>query len=157
MQHKLREAIAREEDPDVKAGLSLELEKWMSSGPTEYERMATGPKPSDYEGDNEEEQALLWIGALTNSYGTGTGNDITGDSGSGSGTGDGTGDGSGGGAGGGLGAGMLGGAAAAGGKPSVTDLVFSDYVKRYEAPELQKRVLPLQGYQTPQGLFRGLV
>ena len=153
---QLREAIAREEDPDVKAGLSLELEKWMSSGPTEYERMATGPKPSDYEGDNEEEQALLWIGALTNSYGTGTGNDITGDSGSGSGTGDGTGDGSGGGAGGGLGAGMLGGAAA-GGKPSVTDLVFSDYVKRYEAPELQKRVLPLQGYQAPQGLFRGII
>ena len=153
---QLREAIAREEDPDVKAGLSLELEKWMSSGPPEYERMATGPKPSDYEGDNEEEQALLWIAALANSYGTGTGNDIAGDSGSGSGTGDGTGDGSGGGAGGGLGAGMLGGAAA-GGKPSVTELVFSDYTKRYEAPELQKRVLPLQGYQAPQGLFRGLV
>ena len=55
-----------------------------------------------------------------------------------------------------LGAGMLGGAAA-GGKPSVTDLVFSDYVKRYEAPELQERALPLQGYQAPQGLFRGLV
>ena len=149
---QLREAIAKEEDPDVKAGLSLELEKWMSSGPTEYERMATGPKPSDYEGDNEEEQALLWIGALTNSYGTGTGNDITGDSGSGSGTGSGTGAG----AGGGLGDGMLGGAAA-GGKSSVTDLVFSDYVKRYKAPELQKRALPLQGYQAPQGLFRGLV
>ena len=86
-----------------------------------------------------------------------TGDAATGDSGSGSGTGDGTGDGSGGGSGGGgLGAGMLGGAAA-GDKPSVTDLVFSDYVKRYEAPELQKRVLPLQGYQAPQGLFRGLV
>ena len=81
-----------------------------------------------------------------------TGDSVTGDSGSGSGTGGGTG----GGAGGGLGAGMLGGAAE-GGKPSVTDLVFSDYVKRYEAPELQKRVLPLQGYQAPQGLFRGLV
>ena len=81
-----------------------------------------------------------------------TGDSVTGDSGSGSGTGGGTG----GGAGGGLGAGMLGGAAA-GGKPSVTDLVFSDYVKRYEAPELQQRVLPLQGYQAPQGLFRGLV
>ena len=83
---------------------------------------------------------------------TTTGDDVTGDSGSGSGTGGGTG----GGAGDGLNAGMLSGAAA-GGKPSVTDLVFSDYVKRYEAPELQKRVLPLQGYQAPQGLFRGLV
>ena len=71
--------------------------------------------------------------------------------------GDGDGAGAGGGAGGGLGAGMLGGAAQAGGKPSVTDLVFSDYVKRYEAPELQQRALPLQGYQAPQGLFRGLV
>jgi hypothetical protein len=86
-----------------------------------------------------------------------TGDSVTGDSGSGSGTGDGDGNGSGGGAGGGLGAGMLGGAAAAGGKPSVTELVFSDYTKRYEAPELQERVLPLQGYQAPQGLFRGLV
>ena len=85
-----------------------------------------------------------------------TGDAATGDSGSGSGTGDGNGNGAGGGAGGGLGAGMLGGAAA-GGKPSVTELVFSDYTKRYEAPELQKRVLPLQGYQAPQGLFRGLV
>jgi hypothetical protein len=81
-----------------------------------------------------------------------TGDSVTGDSGSGSGTGNG----SGGGAGGGLGAGMLGGAAA-GGKPSVTELVFSDYTKRYEAPELQERVLPLQGYQAPQGLFKGLV
>ena len=87
---------------------------------------------------------------------TATGDDVTGDSGSGSGTGDGDGNGSGGGAGGGLGAGMLGGAAA-GGKPSVTELVFSDYTKRYEAPELQERVLPLQGYQAPQGLFKGLV
>ena len=82
--------------------------------------------------------------------GTATGDAATGDSGSGSG------DGGNGGSGGGLGAGMLGGAAA-GGKPSVTDLVFSDYVKRYEAPELQQRALPLQGYQAPQGLFRGLV
>jgi hypothetical protein len=153
---QLREAIAKEEDPDVKAGLSLELEKWLSSGPIEYGKMATGPKPSDYEGENEEEQALLWIGALTDSYATTTGDAATGDSGSGSGTGDGTGDGSGGGSGGGLGAGMLGGAAA-GGNPSVTDLVFSDYTKRYEAPELQERVLPLQGYQAPQGLFKGLV
>ena len=150
---QLREAIAKEEDPDVKASLNLELEKWLSSGPTEYERIATGPKPSDYEGENEEEQALLWIGALTDSYATTTGDAAAGDSGSGSGTGGG----SGGGAGGGLGAGMLGGAAQAGGKPSVTDLVFSDYVKRYEAPELQQRALPLQGYQAPQGLFRGLV
>ena len=154
---QLREAIAKEEDPDVKASLNLELEKWLSSGPTEYERIATGPKPSDYEGENEEEQALLWIGALTNSYGTGTVNDATGGSGAGSGTGDGNGNGAGGGAGGGLGAGMLGGAAQAGGKPLVTDLVFSDYVKRYEAPALQQRALPLQGYQAPQGLFRGLV
>ena len=81
-----------------------------------------------------------------------TGDVATGDSGSGSGTGNG----SGGGSGGGLGAGMLGGAAE-GGKPSVTELVFSDYTKRYEAPELQERVLPLQGYQAPQGLFKGLV
>ena len=81
-----------------------------------------------------------------------TGDSVTGDSGSGSGTGNG----SGGGSGGGLGAGMLGGAAE-GGKPSVTELVFSDYTKRYEAPELQERVLPLQGYQAPQGLFKGLV
>ena len=88
--------------------------------------------------------------------GTVTGNNVTGDSGSGGGSGGGDGNGTGGGAGGGLGAGMLGGAAA-GGKPSVTDLVFSDYVKRYEAPELQERALPLQGYQAPQGLFRGLV
>jgi len=85
-----------------------------------------------------------------------TGDSVTGDSGSGSGTGDGNGAGAGGGAGGGLGAGMLGGAAE-GGKPSVTELVFSDYTKRYEAPELQERVLPLQGYQAPQGLFKGLV
>jgi len=71
--------------------------------------------------------------------------------------GDGSGNGAGGDAGSGVrqGLGML--AAAAGGKPSVTDLVFSDYVKRYEAPELQERALPLQGYQAPQGLFRGLV
>ena len=150
---QLREAIAKEEDPDVKSALSLELEKWLSSGPTEYEKIATGPKPSDYEGDNEEEQAILWIGALTDSYATTTGDVATGDSGSGSGTGNGSGGGSGGG---GLGAGMLGGAAA-GGKPSVTELVFSDYTKRYEAPELQERVLPLQGYQAPQGLFKGLV
>ena len=88
----------------------------------------------------------------TDTDATTTGDAATGDSGSGSGTGNGAG----GGAGGGLGAGMLGGAAA-GGKPSVTDLVFSDYVKRYEAPELQKRVLPLQGYQAPQGLFRGII
>ena len=88
----------------------------------------------------------------TDTDATTTGDAATGDSGSGSGTGGG----SGGGAGGGLGAGMLGGAAA-GGKPSVTDLVFSDYVKRYEAPELQKRVLPLQGYQAPQGLFKGII
>lgn len=83
-----------------------------------------------------------------------TGDAVTGDSGSSSGSGGS----SGGGAGGGLGAGMLAaGAAGAAGKPSVTDLVFSDYVKRYEAPELQERALPLQGYQAPQGLFRGLV
>ena len=88
--------------------------------------------------------------------GAATGDDVTGDSGSGSGDGDGNGAGAGGGAGGGLGAGMLGGAAQAG-KPSVTDLVFSDYVKRYKAPELKQRALPLQGYQAPQGLFRGLV
>jgi len=70
------------------------------------------------------------------------------------------GDGSGNGAGGDAGSGVrqgLGMLAAAGGKSSVTDLVFSDYVKRYEAPELQERALPLQGYQAPQGLFRGLV
>jgi len=91
--------------------------------------------------------------------GTVTGNNVTGDSGSGGGSGGGDGNGTGGGAGGGLGAGMLAAAAggAAGGKPSVTELVFSDYTKRYEAPELQERVLPLQGYQAPQGLFRGLV
>jgi len=83
-----------------------------------------------------------------------TGDAVTGDSGSSSGSGGS----SGGGAGGGLGAGMLAAAGgAAGGKPTVTDLVFSDYVKRYEAPELQQRALPLQGYQAPQGLFRGLV
>ena len=50
---------------------------------------------------------------------------------------------------------MFGGTTA--GQSSVTDLVFSDYVKRYQAPELQKRVLPLQGYQAPQGLFRGII
>ena len=90
--------------------------------------------------------------------GTVTGNNVTGDSGSGGGSGGGDGNGTGGGAGGGLGAGMLAAAGgAAGGKPSVTELVFSDYTKRYEAPELQERALPLQGYQAPQGLFRGLV
>jgi hypothetical protein len=53
---------------------------------------------------------------------------------------------------------MFGGAGSGGaGQSSVTDLVFSDYVKRYEAPELQKRVLPLQGYQAPQGLFKGII
>ena len=82
-----------------------------------------------------------------------TGDAVTGDSGSSSGSGGS----SGGGAGGGLGAGMLAAAGGAAGKPAVTDLVFSDYVKRYEAPELQQRALPLQGYQAPQGLFRGLV
>ena len=109
--------------------------------------------PVETVGSVESPEVTSEIGTVTDA--TTTGDAATGDSGSGSGTGDGTGDGSGGGAGGGLGAGMLGGAAA-GGKPSVTDLVFSDYVKRYEAPELQKRVLPLQGYQAPQGLFRGL-
>lgn len=89
--------------------------------------------------------------------GTVTGDNVTGDSGSGGGSGGGDGNGTGGGAGGGLGAGMLAAGGAAGGKSSVTDLVFSDYVKRYEAPELQERALPLQGYQAPQGLFRGLV
>ena len=110
--------------------------------------------PVETVGSVESPEVTSEIGTVTDA--TTTGDAATGDSGSGSGTGDGTGDGSGGGTGGGLGAGMLGGAAA-GGKPSVTDLVFSDYVKRYEAPELQKRVLPLQGYQAPQGLFRGLV
>ena len=86
--------------------------------------------------------------------GTTTGDDATGDNGSG-GAGGGNG-GSGGGGGGGSAGGMFAGAGGAG-KPSVTDLVFSDYVKRYEAPELQQRALPLQGYQAPQGLFRGLV
>ena len=28
--------------------------------------------------------------------------------------------------------------------------MFSDYVKRYEAPELLNRVLPLQGYEVPE-------
>lgn len=106
--------------------------------------------PVETVGSVESPEVTSEIGTVTDA--TTTGDAATGDSGSGSGTGGG----SGGGAGGGLGAGMLGGAAA-GGKPSVTDLVFSDYVKRYEAPELQKRVLPLQGYQAPQGLFRGLV
>lgn len=105
--------------------------------------------PVETVGSVESPEVTSEIGTVTDA--TTTGDVATGDSGSGSGTGGG----SGGGAGGGLGAGMLGGAAA-GGKPSVTDLVFSDYVKRYEAPELQKRVLPLQGYQAPQGLFRGL-
>jgi len=88
--------------------------------------------------------------------GTGTGTGTGSGSGSGSGTGTGTGDGSGSGAGAGAGTGtgMFGGAA---GQSSVTDLVFSDYVKRYEAPELLKRVLPLQGYQAPQGLFKGII
>jgi uncharacterized membrane protein len=86
--------------------------------------------------------------------GTTTGDDATGDNGDG-GAGGGNG-GSGGGGGGGSAGGMFAGAGGAG-KPSVTDLVFSDYVKRYEAPELQQRALPLQGYQAPQGLFRGLV
>ena len=89
--------------------------------------------------------------------GTVTGDNVTGDSGSGGGSGGGDGNGTGGGAGGSLGAGMLAAAGGAAGKPAVTDLVFSDYVKRYEAPELQQRALPLQGYQAPQGLFRGLV
>lgn len=80
------------------------------------------------------------------------------DSGSGTGTGTGDGSGSGAGAGAGTGTGMFGGAGSGGaGQSSVTDLVFSDYVKRYKAPELQKRVLPLQGYQAPQGLFRGII
>ena len=54
---------------------------------------------------------------------------------------------------------MFGGAGSGGaaGQSSVTDLVFSDYMNKYQAPELQKRVLPLQGYQAPQGLFRGII
>ncbi len=110
--------------------------------------------PVETVGSVESPEVTSEIGTVTDA--TATGDDVTGDSGSGSGTGGGTGNGSGGGSGGGLGAGMLGGAAA-GGKPSVTELVFSDYTKRYEAPELQERVLPLQGYQAPQGLFKGLV
>ena len=148
---QLREAIAAEKDPDVKDGLELELSSWLSKGRTEYEKIATGPKPSDYEGETEEEQALLWVAGLRNAYNTTTGDDALDGDGSGNGTGRGAGTGVG------EGLGMLAAAGAAAGKPSVTDLVFSDYVKRYEAPELQQRALPLQGYQAPQGLFRGLV
>lgn len=96
--------------------------------------------------------------------GQGTANDGTSDTasnntGNGSGGSGGGGNGNGGEGDGGQGGGARGMFAGAGGagKPSVTDLVFSDYVKRYEAPALQQRVLPLQGYQAPQGLFRGLV
>jgi hypothetical protein len=39
----------------------------------------------------------------------------------------------------------------------VTETVFGDYMNKYQAPELLKRVLPLQGYQAPQGLFRGII
>jgi len=35
--------------------------------------------------------------------------------------------------------------------------VFGDYMNKYQAPELLERVLPLQGYQAPQGLFRGII
>jgi len=95
------------------------------------------------------------LGGGTAAGGAG-GGATTGGSGSGSGTGTGTGDGSGSGAGAGAGTGtgMFGGAA---GQSSVTGLMFGDYMNKYQAPELLKRVLPLQGYQAPQGLFKGII
>ena len=53
---------------------------------------------------------------------------------------------------------MFGGAGSGGaGQSSVTGLMLGDYMNKYQAPELLKRVLPLQGYQAPQGLFKGII
>jgi len=89
-------------------------------------------------------------GTATDGTSTGTGTGVGTGTGTGSGSGSGSGSGTGSGSGSGGGTGMFGGR-------GITDLVFSDYVKRYEAPELQKRVLPLQGYQAPQqqGMLTG--
>jgi hypothetical protein len=65
---QLREAIGAEEDPNVKEGLQLELDKWLSGGPTEYQTVPSGPPPPDVTGDFDVTDAVSWVARLTDYF-----------------------------------------------------------------------------------------
>ena len=65
---QLREAIGAEEDPNVKEGLQLELDKWLSGGPTEYQTTPSGPPPPDVTGDFDVTDAVSWVARLTDYF-----------------------------------------------------------------------------------------
>jgi len=65
---QLREAIDAEEDPNVKEGLQLELDKWLSGGPTEYQTVPSGPPPPDVTGDFDVTDAVSWVARLTDYF-----------------------------------------------------------------------------------------
>ena len=74
---QLREAIDTEEDPDVKQGLQLELDKWLSGGPTEYQTLPSGPPPPDVTEDFEVTDAVSWVARLTDYFKQSPGSGIT--------------------------------------------------------------------------------
>ena len=65
---QLREAIGAEEDPNVREGLQLELDKWLSGGPTEYQTIPSGPPPPDVTGDFDVTDAVSWVARLTDYF-----------------------------------------------------------------------------------------
>jgi hypothetical protein len=65
---QLREAIGAEEDPNVKEGLQIELDKWLSGGPTEYQTVPSGPPPPDVTGDFDVTDAVSWVARLTDYF-----------------------------------------------------------------------------------------
>ena len=65
---QLREAIGAEEDPDVKEGLQLELDKWLSGGPVEYQTLPSGPPPPDVTEDFDVTDGLSWVASLTDYF-----------------------------------------------------------------------------------------
>jgi hypothetical protein len=66
---QLKEAIDLETDPDVKAGLQGELDKWLSGGPAVYETLPLGPPAPDVlDSDFNALDAISWVANLTDYF-----------------------------------------------------------------------------------------